>query len=500
MKNLGRVLVSGVAFGFFSQIWLGIISFLATPFIVRHMGPEFYGLYALSGFALGYFIFLEFGLGTAATKYAAEALGSGNYKLLAGTVWTSTLMLACCVLVMITAVSFGATWFVSSFLAVPERLRAPAALAIAIASLGFACNILSGPATGVLRSLGQFAKLNMIAAAGGTLQTACTVLLLWRGFSLIAVLTAIAAIQAFIALVQWALCLFLVPELKHPHWDSAVARRLLRFGGFVTAAGLLSPILANIEKIFLARNASLTHLTFYSVPASLVDHLGIIPSAFSSVLFPSFSYLHAQDVEKNKDLHRRGTAYVLIIYGFFAVFLGLLSKPFLAAWMGPEFAQRSSIILSLLVVGGLMNAAARPALNVILGMGRPEIPLYFYCFETVLYIPAAYVLTKNFEVQGAAMAWVVRVSIDAILLHAAAIVLLGGSMAAHLKTLRIFASVLVVPAMILAALCWSGAPLLSPLPVFAVLVALSLYACGAWRLGLDAQARDEILRFSRLKQ
>ena len=498
MQSLRRVLVSGVAFGFFSQIWIGLVAFAAIPYIVRHMGRDIYGIYALSGFVMGYFGFLELGLGGAATKYAAEAWGQGNRKLLAETISTATFMLAFCALAAVLAVGLCARWFVSGFLAVPEHFRDPAVWAIIISSVGFAFGILTGPAAGVLRSLGRFADLNIIAAVTATLQTASTVLLLSRGYSLSVVLCGIVIVQAASGVAQWALSLHLIPELKRWRWNPEVAWRLVRFGGWTSASGVLAPVLSNIEKIFLVRCSSFEQLTFYSVPASVTDRLGIVPSSFASVLFPSFSYLQGKDAARNQDLHDRGTAYVTLIYGFFAAFLIVLGKPFLAAWMGPEFAERSALILAILAAGGLINAAARPALNALLGMGKPHIPLYFYGFEIVFYVPTAYLMTKGWGLKGAALAWSLRVMLDAILLHAAVSFLLKESAVLYLKIAATLAAVLVFPAAILVVVRLSGSPILSPLSILAVVGAMAVYARGAWSWGLDDAARKEIMEFARL--
>ena len=49
------------------------VSFISTPFIIRYLGAESYGVLLLVGLIPAYFSFADFGMGVASTKFAAEA-------------------------------------------------------------------------------------------------------------------------------------------------------------------------------------------------------------------------------------------------------------------------------------------------------------------------------------------------------------------------------------------------------------------------------------------
>src|SRR5690554_6234978 len=51
------------------------VAVLAVPFVVNGLGAERFGILALAWIVLGYFGLFDLGLGRAATKYVAEALG-----------------------------------------------------------------------------------------------------------------------------------------------------------------------------------------------------------------------------------------------------------------------------------------------------------------------------------------------------------------------------------------------------------------------------------------
>ena len=56
------------------------VAFISTPFIIRFLGTESYGVLLLVGLIPMYFSFADFGMGVASTKFASEAYGQGDEK------------------------------------------------------------------------------------------------------------------------------------------------------------------------------------------------------------------------------------------------------------------------------------------------------------------------------------------------------------------------------------------------------------------------------------
>jgi O-antigen/teichoic acid export membrane protein len=494
-ESHAQVVVSGVVWNFLGQGWLLAIAFLATPYVVRLLSVDLYGLYSLAGFVLSYFAFLEFGLGSAVTKFISQYLAEGNQDGIGDAFWAGLVWLACGGLACVSVMVLFADFIASTLLRVPAQLHSAAVAAFRISSLLICLTMWTGIMTGTLRSIGRFALLNLAAVTTGTLQTALTIGLLWAGHSLAAILWAMACCQAALLGWQFGLCLYLLPILRRPRLSLRALTGLLRYGGILTAASITGPVLTNIEKLFVARLASVSLLTYYAVPFSLIDRLALIPSAFGAALFPSFSYLDTKDPSANRELHYRGTLYICAAYGFFASFFLLLGTKFLDAWMGAEFARQSSSVLAILAVGGLFNAIARPAVTALQGIGKPHIPLIFQCAELVLYIPTAYLLIKSFGMSGAAGAWCLRVIIDALLLHIASSRALGERMASYWRLLRTVSPPLAACSAAFAVLAAQSASLVAPSALIGIPLIASTYAVLVWRRVLDAQTRGRLRAF-----
>ena len=54
------------------------------------------------------------------------------------------------------------------------------------------------------------------------------------------------------------------------------------------------------------------------------------------------------------------------------------------------------------------------------GQGRPDLPAIFHLIELPIYVMLAWWCVRAYGVTGAALAWTLRVTLDAVLLFAAA--------------------------------------------------------------------------------
>ena len=68
------------------------ISLFTTPFVIRMLGSEGYGVLILIGLIPSYFAFADFGMSLASTKFASEAYAAGDREKEAQVVRTAALI------------------------------------------------------------------------------------------------------------------------------------------------------------------------------------------------------------------------------------------------------------------------------------------------------------------------------------------------------------------------------------------------------------------------
>src|SRR5712691_4239192 len=69
-----------------------LASLIATPFVIRWLGTEAYGVLALINVLVGYLAFADLGMGTASTRFGADAHARNDNEGETTVIWTSLLI------------------------------------------------------------------------------------------------------------------------------------------------------------------------------------------------------------------------------------------------------------------------------------------------------------------------------------------------------------------------------------------------------------------------
>jgi len=203
--------------------------------------------------------------------------------------------------------------------------------------------------------------------------------------------------------------------------NSGKIKLLLGFGKWVTISSVIGPVLIYIDRFVIGSLISASAVAFYSVPHEMITRLSIISMSLVSTLFPAFSNLHS--IGKKgviSDLISKSLKYILILLGPLIISITFFSEKILLLWLGEEFSDRSTLVFQVLAVGILVNSLAFIPFYLIRAIGRPDIPAKFHMLELPAYILLVLASIKSYGIQGAALSWTIRVTIDAVLLYIAA--------------------------------------------------------------------------------
>src|ERR1035437_2426308 len=77
--SLGKRFIKNSFFNVAGWLWLTVISVVTVPYIVKKLGYDAYGVLSLVSMVVGYFAFLDLGLGDAVIKYVSHYQFLKNY-------------------------------------------------------------------------------------------------------------------------------------------------------------------------------------------------------------------------------------------------------------------------------------------------------------------------------------------------------------------------------------------------------------------------------------
>jgi O-antigen/teichoic acid export membrane protein len=204
-------------------------------------------------------------------------------------------------------------------------------------------------------------------------------------------------------------------------------KSLITFGIWITVSNIINPILIHLDRFLIGSLRTMEAVTFYTAPYEIVTKLWIFPISLVITTFPVFSSLGKKQEKEIAGLYARSFKYLSLIMGIIVLSLSLFAREILSLWLGTDFAQNSSLVFQILAIGVFFNSLARIPSSLIQGIGRPDIPAKFHLLELPLYLIIAFFLIGKLGIKGAALAWTLRVGLDALLLFGASLRLIPQS-------------------------------------------------------------------------
>lgn len=420
--GLTRRVVGGSLWSIGGQCATLLASLVATPFVIRFLGTEAYGVLALINILIGYLAFTDMGMGLASTRFGAEANArrKGDSRSEAAVIWTSLLMAAVPALATAIALALCAPPLVERVLRLPPQLHASAILALRLTALGLVARSLAG-----VMNTPQLVRLRMdvytLITSGTSVVQICLVpLVLALGGNLVSVVAVIVGANITALILHVVVSLRLLPALAFPRLKIELMRPLIRFGSAVIISSLVGMALSSAEKLMLTRFVSVAALAHYSIAYTLANLLVVMPAAMNQSLLPALSRLQAlEDREPLKELYGRALRVNLLWLVPAVAVVVVSARPFITLWAGPEYAAEAVVPFYILAAGLVFNVMAFVPHSLLTALGQTHTIARYHLAELPPYLIGAVALTYAFGAKGAAVAWSIRVVADAMLLFMA---------------------------------------------------------------------------------
>lgn len=401
------------------QILPLIVAVFAVPPLIAGLGDAGFGILAIAWMFVGYFSLFDLGLSRALTQLVARMLGSGDEEGVEGLVWTGLLLSTAVGVVGAVIMAVAAPYVALDLLEMPgelrgDTLRAFYAIAVAVPIIVSTANL-----RGLLEAVHRFDIINIIRIPLGASTFAGPLLVLPFSNSLFAMVVVLIAARVLAWLAYLVACVRVLPWLRSGiRFERRLVRRLLQFGGWMTVSNAVSPLMVYLDRFLIGIVLTASAVAYYATPWEVVTKLLLIPTAFSAVLFPTFSYFSERRPQRAGRMFYSGIKFMLLAMLPFVILAVALARPGLSLWLGEAFAAESYRPLQILAVGVLLNGLAAVPFAFIQGLGRPDLTAKLHLLELPLYVALLWVLLASYGIVGAAVAWMIRVGLDLVLLYA----------------------------------------------------------------------------------
>lgn len=398
-----------------------LIGVFTMPAVIRGLGADRFGILALVWVALGYLNLLDMGLGRAVTRFAAEAIARRDDRRLVLSAWTAAALQTALGIAGALLVAAAAPVLVQRFLSVPDELVGQATRSFQLLALAAPVLALTNTFRGLLEAAQRFDLVNAVRAPVSATNFLLPLIGVWLAWTLPGIVIAMVAMR-FVTLAAFAaMALRVHPALaRRPAADRALSRELISFGGWITVASLVTPILIYADRFAIGGMLTVAAVTFYAAPHEVMTRLTLLPSSLVATLFPAFSAVSAGGRAELERLLGLAVKALLLAVGPLLVVLAILAPELLHLWLGEEFARASTPVLRLLALGLLANALAYVPSALIQARGRPDVTALLQLAELPAHLVLLWLFVGWWGITGAAAAWSLRMVLDAALLFGAA--------------------------------------------------------------------------------
>ena len=393
-----------------------VVAVFCIPILIRELGEARFGLLTLVWAVVSYFGLFDLGLGRALTQQLSLAIAENDRQRVGPLVATATSLMAGLGLFAGLLMALLAPWGVGLIQAVPDQQEAVNALLLM--AIAMPAIVLTSGFRGVLEARHAFGKVNAIRLPMGLLTFLGPVVVVLYGSTRLDVVTAVLAAGRIVACAVHAW--FAFRELQDDHGGYAFRRKLLRplcvSGGWLTLSNIISPLMGYIDRFIIGGTVSAVAVAYYTTPLEVVTKLWIVPGALTAVLFPIFAAQSANGVDQSRELFGKAVCWIYLTLLPIIVFIALFAYEILSAWVGEEFADNSFVLLQIFSFGIFLNCLAHIPFTLIQGSGAARATALIHAAELPFFLALLWWLTNAYGPTGAAIAWLMRSALDALLM------------------------------------------------------------------------------------
>lgn len=385
-------------------VLLILLAFYVSPILVHRLGNDQYGLWTIIVSITGYFTLLDFGVNNAIVRFISKyAAQKETHK--ANEIYNTAFAFFGMVSLVVVALSLLLGIFFARWHSLEGFRPAYVYLVFLISGLDVGANLIFGVFAATLNGLQEFFKMNLVSILLTLLKNLALVILVFSGYKLLT----LALIQLLFNLFKHAAHYVIIKKtyaffsLDRALWQHSIFREIVQYSVYSFIIAIAGRVIYLTDSIVIGSVINIGAVTFYAIPASLMDYLGKIVGAMTNALIPVISSQEAVgEHEKNATLYVTMTKYLLLLMLPIIFVLFTVGSDFITLWMGAEYGARSTWVLRILLVGYSLTHCQWIAYGILLGISKHKFLAYMMIAEAAANLGISIWLGKIWGIEGVA--------------------------------------------------------------------------------------------------
>lgn len=396
-----------------------VITFFLTPFVVRTLGDESYGIWAILMSFTSYYALADMGVRAAAVKYISQYVGKNDRESTSKIVITTLfvyLAISSCLSLVVVLIA----WAFPYAIELSEATTATVRWVILLTGGAVAFKFFGQVFSATLHAHQRFDLTNVVSISSQLIMGLAYVAVLSAGYGLIgmATVTLVATVIAQSCLAVLAIHLLGGLSFSKRYFDREMLKLVFGFAGTSFLTNTARRLTQYFGTIIIGVMYGPAAVAFYAIPESLSRHALSFSKGVTSVIDPLASRLESQGRQKSLVKLLIMAPRFLLAYSLSVAALFIThGKQFIEFWIGPEYAIQSYPILCVLAIALVARVTSNPLRSLLRGMAKLKILVIGAILEMAITLIAGPCLAYQFGLTGMAGAIVLaQVSIGGIIL------------------------------------------------------------------------------------
>lgn len=391
-----------------------LMPLIVTPFVLRALGTEAYGLIGIGLMLQSILTVLEAGLSASLSRAFAERTAkpddagslSGMHDLLRTLEYFYAILVGLVCLLVFLASPFIARYWITDHSLPYDMVWQCIALIGLMIGFRFFVSLYGGGLAGLQRQV----VLNAVSMTMTVVANVGAIAVLFRlssdpraFFAWLAVSGALTAL-----VLRRTLAASLPAPAAPARFDWVQWQSIRRFSVGISSLTVISLALTQADKVLLSRLLPLRDFGFYSIASNVAYFVQLMTIPVQTVYYPRMTQCQAKgDAQALTDTYRFASRLVSLLVFPIGLTLALFSHDVLLLWLrDPLVAERVHLILSLLVIGTtLLTSLMMVPYALTLAHADTRVTLSMHMFLLCIQVPAVILSALVFGAVGAAGLW-----------------------------------------------------------------------------------------------
>ena len=396
---------------YLGQSWAALMAIAFIPLYIEYLGIEAYSLIGIFALLQAWLNLLDMGMTPTLGREMARLKGGIHTTDSIRNLLRSVEIIALGIAALFSgSIVLGSNWIATSWLQVETMPVEVVVQAFVVMGLVSAIRFIENIYNSSILGLQQHVLFNVVRSTMATL----------RGLGAVGVLVWVSAsIEAFfiwqgLVSIVTLIIMATITYAKLPRKERAARfslealRDVWCFASGMIGITFLSLLLTQVDKILLSKLLSLSEYGYYALAAVVASTLYTAILPITQAFYPRLCELYACDDQTGLiTIYHKGAQLVSVIGGSVAIVIILFGETFLRLWtQNPELAQQTAPLLSLLMLGNLLNSLMWVPYQTQLAHGWTTLTMYMNTVAVTVIIPAILWVTPRYGAEGAAWVWV----------------------------------------------------------------------------------------------